>query len=88
MATDTHQQATNKKLEKRLDALVVLVAGILRLMMTDKKPGQISALKKKVAALLISGGIPKNDAAKIVGIDIHNISGNRKKQSHEGSRTT
>lgn len=79
-----NQQTTPKDgIEKRLEALAALTAGVLRAVAKDPKSKQVSGAEDKAIAALFSAGIPQTEIGKLMGVDIRRVNDLCKKLKRE-----
>ncbi|MDO8655335.1 MAG: hypothetical protein Q7R48_02855 [bacterium] len=62
-------QSSQSKLERRLEALIVLFAGLL----SQEKNATSERAKEKAATLLLEGGISQDNVAFLLGINRNKV---------------
>lgn len=69
-----NQQASPKYgTEERLEALMVLITGILRVIMKNSNSKQVSEIEDKIIAALFFVGIPQFKIEKLLGVGTHRV---------------
>lgn len=67
------ETALKNGVEARLEALIAITAGLMRVTAADLKSKYVSGAEDKAIMALLSAGMPQVETGKLIGVDTHRV---------------